>query len=64
MAPLLSFTEGRRKPAFFFQGARHDDMNLAEAIQQSVALMKAGRQAESTALCHKVLDRRGDKLHL
>ena len=67
LAPLLSFTEGRRKPAFFFQGARHDDMNLAEAIQQSVALMKAGRQAESTALCHKVLEvapGQPDVLHL
>ncbi len=67
LAPLLSFTEGRRKPAFFFQGALQDDMNLAEAIQQSVALMKAGRQAESTALCHKVLEvapGQPDVLHL
>lgn len=31
-------------------------MNLANAIQQSVALMQAGRQAESVALCHKVLE--------
>ncbi len=42
-------------------------MNLAEAIQQSVALMKAGRQAEGTALCHKVLKvapGQPDALHL
>jgi len=42
-------------------------MNLAEAIQQSVALMQAGRQAESTALCRKVLELAPDQpdaLHL
>jgi tetratricopeptide (TPR) repeat protein len=31
-------------------------MNLDEAIQKSVALMRAGRQADGTALCHKVLE--------
>ena len=42
-------------------------MNLAEAIQQSVALMQAGRRAESAALCHKVLEvapGQPDALHL
>ena len=42
-------------------------MNLAEVIQQAVALMKAGRQAESMALCHKVLEvapGQPDALHL
>lgn len=42
-------------------------MNLAEAIQQSVELMKAGRQAESTALAHRVLEvapGQPDALHL
>ena len=31
-------------------------MDLASVIQQSAALMKAGRQAESVALCEKVLE--------
>lgn len=42
-------------------------MNLAEAIQQAVALMQAGRQAESVALCRKVLEvapGQSDALHL
>ncbi len=42
-------------------------MNLAEAIRQSVALMQAGRQAESLALCRKVLEAapgQPDALHL
>jgi Tfp pilus assembly protein PilF len=42
-------------------------MNLAEAIRQSVALMQAGRQAESVALCRKVLEvapGQPDALHL
>ena len=42
-------------------------MNLADAIQRSMALLKAGRHAESTALCHKVLAAapgQPDALHL
>lgn len=42
-------------------------MNVAEAIQRSVRLMKAGQQAESTALCWKVLEvvpGQPDALHL
>ncbi len=42
-------------------------MNLADAIQQSMALMKAGRQKESISLCHKVLEAapgQPDALHL
>lgn len=42
-------------------------MNLAEVIQQAVALMQAGRQAEGTALCQKVLEAapgQPDALHL
>lgn len=42
-------------------------MNLAEAIRQSVALMRAGRRAEGTALCRKVLELapgQPDALHL
>jgi Tfp pilus assembly protein PilF len=42
-------------------------MNVAEAIQQSVALMKAGHKTESTALCRKILEvapRQPDALHL
>ena len=42
-------------------------MNLGEAIQQSVALMRAGRQAEGAALCRKVLEvapGQPDALHL
>jgi Tfp pilus assembly protein PilF len=42
-------------------------MNLAEAIRQSVALMQAGRQAESAVLCRKVLEAapgQPDALHL
>jgi hypothetical protein len=30
-------------------------MNLAEAIQRSVTLLKAGHQAESCALCQEIL---------
>lgn len=42
-------------------------MNVVEAIQQSVTLMKAGRPAESAALCRKVLEvapGQPDALHL
>jgi Tfp pilus assembly protein PilF len=42
-------------------------MNLAEAIRQALTLMQAGRQAESAALCRKVLavvPGQPDALHL
>lgn len=77
MASLLSCTEGRRKPAFFFGPAhpapvgelaeRCDDMNLVEAMRQAMALMQSGRRQESVALCRKVLEAapgQPDALHL
>lgn len=42
-------------------------MKLAEAIQRAVAMMQAGRQAESVALCRRVLEAvpgQPDALHL
>lgn len=42
-------------------------MNLAEAIQQAIALMQAGRPAESVALCRTLLELvpgQPDALHL